>query len=401
MPSYIILKEIRKLPGKVIKPIPKPNPALHEGYGARKEVGQICKALGYSHVLIVTDMTLHDLGYQKVIEDSLSQEGISHAVFYGISSEPNIEIIEKGRIAAEKCHAECIIALGGGSVLDSCKMIAAGARLQHIATHALLLKFLIVPEGTLPLINIPTTAGTGAELTVGAVVTNAKGKKESTVIAGLKVTDVILDSELTEKAPRSVTAACGIDALSHGLEGCVADVKCSKKDLLRSMQCVKLVLTNLPKVLNDPSDIKARQKMCRAAFYGGNAINEQLAGYVHAFAHPIGATYHVPHGNAIAAALIPVMEFQKDACEEQLAEVSRFCRLAVAEDSDSAAADRLLIVISDLLELCGFESPDYIQEDDYEELTKGVMNDAINYSPRIVMKKKDIYKVLDRIRGIE
>ena len=399
MVSYVLQKVARKIPGMVIKPIPKPKPKVTEGFGKRAKVGEICRNAGYKRVMLITDKTLFSLGYHTAIVESLKKNGIHCVVFHDICTEPNAEIIDAGRHIAIESGAECIIALGGGSVLDSSKMIAAGAKLKHIGTAALMLKFLPVDGGTVPMITIPSTAGTGAEFTVAAVVTNHKGTKGSTVIVGLNVTNVILDSELMVNTPRSVTAACGIDALSHGLEGCVASVDSGKRNEKKSMECVKLVLNNLPKVLENPKDINARKKMCRAAFLGGNAINEQLAGYVHAFAHSIGALYHIPHGSAIAACLLPVMNYQKYHCLFKLAALSRFCGLSDDDTDDISAADALLNELAKLIKLCGFEKPEFIMREDYHELAERISNDAINYSAPVALRKSEIFIILDNIRG--
>ena len=228
MDTYHFRKQIHRLPGKVIHTIPLPEPAVTDGLGARGLIGDICQKAGYKQVLLVTDRTLSSLGFGQAIVKSLEASKIGCSVFNDIHSEPNISIIEAGRKQALETQADAIIALGGGSVMDSCKMIAAGVKMPHVPIKALLLKFLPVPGKTLPLIMVPSTAGTGAELTVGAVVTNENGAKGSTVLIGLNVTHVIHDSELTIHAPQAVTAACGIDALSHCLEGAIADVQCTK-----------------------------------------------------------------------------------------------------------------------------------------------------------------------------
>ena len=145
--------------------------------------------------------------------------------------------------------------------MDSCKMIAAGCKMPHVPVKALLLKFLPVPGSTLPLIMIPSTAGTGAELTVGAVVTNDQGAKSSTVLIGLNVTHVIHDSELTIHAPKGVTAACGIDALSHCIEGAVSDTDVDAEDMRMSMEGVKLILENLPLLMSQESGVKSQERL--------------------------------------------------------------------------------------------------------------------------------------------
>lgn len=395
---YLFLKLIRKLPGMVIKLVKIPDPSITEGFDCRGQIGELCRSKGFRSVLVVTDKTLFGLGYHQMVTDSLAANDIQFRVFSDIASEPNLTIVDAGRAMAAQCEAECIVAIGGGSVMDSCKMIAAGARLRRWKSSSLLLKFLYVPGQTLPLITVPSTAGTGAEMTVGAIVIGKNGAKNSTVLLGLNVPNVFLDSALTINAPQSVTAACAIDALSHGLEGCVADVKVPDEDMQKSRECVKLVLNNLPIVLNNPHDVDARQAMCRAANYGGNAINKQLAGYVHAFAHSIGAMYHIPHGNAIALSLLPVMEYQKKVCASRLAEVAVYCNLAESDDPQEVAADKLLQAVRQLISDSGLSFTYAIKETDFAELAKRILMDAINYSAPVVMNKDAVISILRQLQ---
>ena len=330
----------------------------------------------------------------------MSASGVAYSVFSDIASEPDLTIIDGGRKALGEHDADAIIALGGGAVMDSCKMIAAGGRLKRRSSKSLLRKFLFVPGKTLPIIAVPSTAGTGAESTVGAVVTDGRGQKLASVVVGLDVKAVVLDSELTLKAPRGITCACGIDALSHGLEGVVSSTRVSDDDMKKSMECVKLVLENLPVLIREPDNVAARQNMCLAANLGGNAINKQLAGYVHAVAHSIGAAYHIPHGNAIALSLMPIMELQRDKCLAPLAALSRYCGISDAADGDDVACDKLLGEINALIAACCFESrAGFIAREDYKSLARAISLDSINYSPRIVMSDRQIYDVLDKING--
>lgn len=398
MDTYFLRKKIHRLPGKVIRRVPLPEPLVVEGHGARAHIGEICKELGYKHVLLVTDQTLYQLGYEQKIVQSLDEAGVGCTLFADINSEPNIALIDAGREAAAECKAECVIALGGGSVMDTCKMIAAGVRLSHLNTKALLVKFLMVPGKTLPMITVPSTAGTGAEVTVGAVVTNARGTKGSTVLVGLDVTHVILDSELTIHAPQLVTAACGMDALSHVVEGTVSDVAVDVEDAYRSLEGVKLILHHLPIVMREPENIESRLAMCRAAMYGGNAINTQLAGYVHAFAHSIGAKYHIPHGQAITLMMLPVLEYQMETCLRKYALMARYCGLADVHTEDRIAAERFLQAVKDLIVSCGLDTlPLPVKKSDYEELTRMVAKDSINYSAPMTFSEEDIVKLLERV----
>ena len=398
METYHIRKQIHRLPGKVIHTVPLPQPQLMEGHGARKKMGKICQKYGYKNVLVVTDQTLSALGYEQAITQALEEAQIHYAVFNDINSEPTIDLIEAGRMKAMECQAECVIALGGGSVLDTTKMIAASVKMPRRSIKSLLLKFLPVPGKTLPMISVPSTAGTGAEVTVGAVVLNQQGVKSSTVLIGLDVTHVILDSELTLHAPQSVTAACGMDALSHLIEGAVSDVKVDEANMYLSKEGVRLIFQYLPIVMREPENIEARLGMCRAAYFGGHAINTQLAGYVHAFAHSIGAKYHLPHGQAISLMLMPVLEFQKEVCTEKYAMLARHCHFANLDTEDEQAAELFLQAIAKLMQQCGMDklvSP--VKAEDYAELTRMIVQDSINYSPPITLNNNDIEQILKSV----
>ena len=398
MDTYHFRKQIHRLPGKVIHAIPIPEPEVLEGHQSRQQIGEICQQCGYQQVLLVTDKTLSSLGYEKAIAESLEAAHVGYTLFNDIHSEPTIAIIEAGRQKAQESHAECIIALGGGSVLDTCKMVAASVKMPHLSIKTLLLKFLPVPGNTLPIIAVPTTAGTGAEVTVGAVVLNEHGVKSSTVLIGLNVTHVVLDSELTIHAPKHVTAACGMDALSHCIEGAVSDVDVDEEDMKLSMEGVRLILQHLPTVMKEPENIEARLGMCRAAMYGGNAINTQLAGYVHAFAHSIGAKYHLPHGQAISLMLMPVLEFQKSVCLKKYATLARYCSIADTNTPDEEAADRFLQTVRQLMTQCRMDaivSP--VRLCDHEELIPMIATDSINYSSPITLSNNEIKQILNSV----
>ncbi len=399
MAFYTGRRIIRKVPGTVIKAAPLPEPELIEGFGKRAEVGALCEKAGFKSVLLVTDQTLYSLGLHKKIEESLKKHGIPYTLFHEIDSEPTVRIVDAGRRMAAECGADCIVALGGGSVLDSSKIIAAAANHPKQGITHYLHKFAFVKRGTLPMINIPSTAGTGAECTVGAVIKNKHGAKSSTVLIGMEVPYVILDSELLIGAPKSVTTWCAIDALSHGLEGLLADIRSSDEDVRKSRECVKLILENLPILLEDPKNIEARQATLLAAHYGGNAINTQLAGYVHAFAHSIGALYHIPHGKAIAWCLLPVVGAQENIRYTELAELAVHCGLAEKAEAKETAADKLLAALRGLLELCGLENGcDALQENDYDKLVGMIDADSINYSPSRTFRDSEIRMMLDQIR---
>ena len=400
MPSfYVERKTIRKIPGTVIGAVPLPKPKLIEGFGTRALVGEICEKKDIRSVILVTDETIYSLGLHEKIVSSLKKHDVKYTVFHEISSEPTIDIVDKGRDIAMAFGAEAVVALGGGSVLDSSKIIAAGAKHPQFSIKHYLHKFALAEGGSLPMITIPTTAGTGAECTVAAVIKNENGAKGSTVVIGLDIMSVILDSELLINAPKSITTWCAIDALSHGLEGLMADVESEEEDIRKSRECVRLILENLPILLDDPKNIEARQATLLAAHYGGNAINTQLAGYVHAFAHSIGALYHIPHGKAIAWCLIPVLESQEYMRYNKMSSLAKYCHLADKNDTAEEASDKLILALKNLLTQCGLEKGcNLIKTDDYDKLTEMIDADSINYSPVRTLTDSEIRMLLDQIR---
>lgn len=393
MGTYLLRKIIRPLPGIVIRWIPKPTPEVSYGCGIRSQVGELCQR--YRSVLLVTDKTIVALGYHDAVVEALRAAGVGVTVFGDIASEPTTALIDAGCAVARRCGAQCVIALGGGSVLDASKMIAAGAKFPHRKASSLLRKFLFVSQGTLPIIAVPTTAGTGAEVTVAAMVANAKTQaKNATVVVGLKVQAVLIDSELTLRLPAHITAGCGIDALSHGLEAFLSSVREGDEQCCRD--CVKLVFDNLPRLLQSPDDHEARLAMGRAAYYGGKSINVRLAGYVHAFAHTIGAYYHIPHGNAIALCLIPVMRFQQSACCTRIAAIARHCGIAASNERQEA--EQFIAALDRLIHDCGIERDGrFIRSEDFDQLARRVAADSINYSAKIVMTTKQIKQLLGEI----
>lgn len=398
MDTTFLRKMIRRLPGKVIKTIKLPQPIVTEGFAKRECAGAFCKKYGYRSVLLVTDQTLYALGHHYRVVRSLQENGIRYELFTGINGEPDEETARKGRECALRCEADAVIALGGGSVLDAAKVIAAAA--AHKRLPAALYWQKLALGKTLPMINIPSTAGTGSEITIAAMITNSRGVKESTVFTHLCVTDVILDSELTQNAPDQITVSCGIDALSHGLEGCLADVKVKKEDMEKSRECVRIVLNDLLRLRETPHNAAMRQQMALAAHYGGNAINKQLAGYVHAFAHTLGAFCHISHGDAIARCLLPVITCQKEICAEQLFALSVHCGYAKPEDDRERGVQALLDRLKELLLACGYgDGLKEIDDKDIPFLVRGINSDAVNYSPAMILTDGEIRSLLTEIKG--
>jgi alcohol dehydrogenase len=188
----------------------------------------------------------------------------------------------------------------------------------------------------------------------------------------------------------------------------VSDTEVDEEDMHMSLEGVKLILENLPLLCeSQESGVKsqeqleeARLNMARAAMYGGNAINTQLAGYVHAFAHSIGAMYHISHGQAISLMLLPIMEFQKTECMEHYAELARYCGLVEKPlmVNDAQAAELFMQAVRDLLKTCGMDQiPSPVRACDHDKLIPMIAADSINYSAPVTLSNADIQSVLNKI----
>ena len=178
----------------------------------------------------------------------------------------------------------------------------------------------------------------------------------------------------------------------------MSDVAVYVEDAYHSLEGVRLILQHLPVVMREPENIESRLAMCRAAMYGGNAINTQLAGYIHAFAHSIGAKYHIPHGQAITLMMMPVLKYQKATCLSKYAMMARYCQLVDDHTDDRHAADKFLQAVSDLIVTCGLDKLEPpVQPADYEELTRLIAADSINYSAPVTFSNEDIRKVLEAV----
>lgn len=299
------------------------------GVDSSREVGRYCLENGYERPLIITDQGIIALSLLESTLDSLQKHSIPYRIFDQVAPDPTHGMIFAACKEGVSFGADCIIAVGGGSVMDCAKVASIGIRNPHMPKRLLTTMQLGGWPKALPLITIPTTAGTGAEVTLGAVITDEKTQRKH-FAGGPKAKPVccILDAKLTVDCPRELTAITALDAVSHSLEGLMGPVSMSKEFEHTLMEAVRKVFHNLPQVLENPQDIEARQELCEAANIGGHVINYCVAGYAHSFAHVLGAKYEIPHGAAIAMALPLIMDYNREASEKRLAKLSVYCGFA-------------------------------------------------------------------------
>lgn len=293
--------------------VPIPVPRVVEGAGAVSQIGAIAKELGISKPLIVTDAILLKLGLLEPVVTALGAAGLQHEMFAGVTPNPAAGQAEEGRAIYEKGRCDGIVAVGGGSPMDCAKIIGAlvSNPKESVEQYEGLLRVTgLGLFGKLPpLIAVPTTAGTGSETTVAAVITIPEERKKINIIDPGIVPDVaVLDPQILTKLPRSVTAATGMDALTHAVEAYVSEWN---TDLTRrnSLMAVEKIFQHLLETCQNGDNLEARAAMLRASFEGGVAITRASVGYVHAIAHQFGGLFHTPHGVANAMVLPHVLQF--------------------------------------------------------------------------------------------
>lgn len=313
---------------------------LQVGAGASQMVGTVVKDLECQRPLIVTDRMMVELGYVERIQESLGRQAIAADVFDDTVPEPTVASIEAGVTAVREGNYDCIIALGGGSPIDSAKAIGILGKYGGIMRDY---KFpRLVSEPGLPIIAIPTTAGTGSEATRFTIITD-ESNDEKMLCSGIAFmpTVALVDYELTLSLPPRTTADTGIDALTHAMEAYVSK-KASPYSDTQAIAAMRLLGPNLRRVFHAGSDREAREAMMLGSTLAGVAFSNASVAMVHGMSRPIGAFYHVPHGLSNAMLLPAVTEFSIPACEQRYADCARAMGVAGPEDDDGTANAKLM-----------------------------------------------------------
>jgi len=301
-------------------------------------------------------------------------------VYDGIEPDPTHLQIEGGIALAKQHDCDAVLAVGGGSPIDAAKIIAACV--SNKAAVADLVGNFKVKLPPLPLYAIPTTAGTGAEVTVAAVVTDTVARAKTPVVDG-KLVPVMaaLDASLMSGLPPHVTAATGMDALTHAVESFISDFANDETRPL-SIAAVKLIFANLGRAYAEGQDLDARQAMAIASTYAGMAFSRASVGYVHAIAHNLGGIYHTPHGLANAIVLPHVLDFSRDAAAAKLAELA--CAIGAGEkhEEPTVLAQRFIDRVRQLAREVGIpERLEALRGADVPMLAERAMTEAQGFYP--------------------
>lgn len=325
-----------------------PDPVILDGPGAIKRIPGALAEKGDSRPLIVTDPGLMKLHLVDGLLDQLKEEGIEYALYDETQANPTVENVEAALTLYRAKSCDCIIAVGGGSPMDCAKGVMARVARPNMPVKKMKGVFKIAlpiskMNGYIPprLYAVPTTAGTGSETTIAAVITDTQTHDKFPIMDPfIRASFAVLDPELTTGLPGGITASTGLDALTHAVEGYTNIWYNDKKFDTYGLEAIKLIFENLETAYNDPKNLEARANMLLASYKAGLCFTRGGVGYVHGIGHRLGGLYGVPHGLAMSVILPHVMseELLGPYVYDKLAEIADYLGIKGASDEDKAKA---------------------------------------------------------------
>lgn len=396
---------VAKTRAKVLKVfslvIPMPRPLLFVGENACDELCDMIINEGASNVFIVTDAVLNKLGVPSKVTDYLDKNNIRYHIYDGITPDPTFEVVNDGLSESVNAGCDAVLAIGGGSVIDAAKMIAMAQ--GNKCQPKQLIGLFKARKPSVPLYCIPTTAGTGSEATIGAVVSDDKThQKEIAIDPKMVSLAAAIDPNIMKGMPAHITADTGIDVLTHALEAWMS-VNAGAETDYYAASAAKAVMQYLPTAYKNGDDLKARQEMGVAAHYGGIAFNKAGLGYVHAIAHQLGAHYSIPHGRANAIVLPYILDLNRKSSEKRLATLAKkigLVKTGQAGSSDGELADHLIAQVRELLETVGIDpTVKGMQESDFDSIAKAAAKEVSDtYAVPTYMQASKIKDILMKIK---
>ena len=317
--------------------LPLRQPKLLDLKEGIKDLPKFIKEKGFNSVMLVTDPMLINLGMPKPFIDACEEQGLKLTVFGEVIPNPTIDVVEKALQIYKDEKCECIVALGGGSSMDCAK--AVGARATNPKKSIAQMKGILKVKHKLPmLIAIPTTAGTGSETTLAAVISNAETHEKYSINDHALIPEyAVLDASLTLGLPKHITSTTGMDALTHAIEAYIGKSN-TKQTKEMAEKAVKLIFDNILTAYENGSDFTARENMLNGSFYEGAAFTRAYVGYVHAMAHTLGGFYHTPHGLANSVILPVILDFYGSSIYKKLAKLADIVGIAGENDEQKAKA---------------------------------------------------------------
>ena len=299
------------------------NEVSYFGPGARKELPEVVNRLGLKKALVVTDKGLVKFGVAKMVTDVLDEAGIPYEVYSEVKPNPTVTNVKQGVEAFAASGADFIVAIGGGSSMDTAKGIGIVTRNPEFADVVSLEGCAPTKHKTVPIIALPTTAGTAAETTINYVIIDEEKHKKMVCVDPNDIPCcAIIDAELMYSLPKGTTAATGMDALTHAIEGYITKAAWELSDMFE-IEAIRLISKYLRQAVFDPTNPTGRSGMALAQYVAGMAFSNVGLGVVHGMAHPMGSLFDIPHGVANALLLPTIMEYNKPVCMDKYVEIAK------------------------------------------------------------------------------
>jgi len=374
------------------------------GPGSLNQVGAEAKRLGSKALVVLGRSAMRKSGALDRLTHLLTENNLEYIIYENIPSDPTVETVDDGANLARKGSCNLLIALGGGSVLDTGKAISAmvtneGSVADYQEIEGKGRKFQHKP---IPFIAIPTTSGTGSEATRNAVITNTKlGLKKSIRDPWLLPEVALVDPELTLSLPPYITAVCGGDALTQCIESFLGKKNQEITDIL-ALHAIGLIGKSLVKAVKEGKNLEARKDMAIAALLSGLCLSNSGLGAAHALSHPLGVYYKIPHGLSCAVLLPYVMEFNLPVVTKKLAKIAESLGENISLLSEMEAAQRAVEKIKEILSQAGIKSnlsEWEIKKEDFSQVIKGAKGGSLNNNPRDT-SDEDLIELLSKMTGL-
>lgn len=304
------------------------NETSYFGPGARKVLPEVIQRLGKKKALVVTDKGLIQFGVAKMVTDVLDEAAVAYDVFSEVKPNPTVKNVQDGVAAFKASGADLLVAIGGGSAMDTAKGIGIVVANPEFADVVSLEGCAPTKNKSVPMVVLPTTAGTAAETTINYVIIDEEKKKKMVCVDPNDIPAVaMIDAELMYSLPRGLTAATGMDALTHAIEGYITKGAWEMSDMFE-IEAIRMISRYLPVAVDEPQNPEGRNGMAVAQYIAGMAFSNVGLGLVHGMAHPMGSLFDVPHGVANALLLPTVMEYNMPEC------IDKYPRIAEAMGVD-------------------------------------------------------------------
>ena len=349
------------------------------GPGARQELPEAIRRLGKSKPLIVTDKGLLQFGVAAMVTDVLDKAGIPYTIFSEVKPNPTVSNVNAGIKAFKEAGADMLVAIGGGSSIDTAKAVGIVVANPEFADIVSLEGCAPTKHKSVPIIALPTTAGTAAETTINYVIIDEQKQKKMVCVDPNDIPAVaIIDAELMYSLPAGLTAATGMDALTHAIEGYITKAAWELSDMFE-IEAIRMISRYLPVAVSDPRNPEGRNGMAVAQYVAGMAFSNVGLGLVHGMAHPLGSLFDIPHGVANAVLLPTVMEFNKPCCVEKYGKIAEAMGVNISGMTPAEAAQAAVDAVKALSARVGIParlSDLGIKEADVEPLSLQAIEDV-------------------------